>query len=768
MNPHEVGAIITLAKSRQTLGVRTRLEGRRLTASPDVRAILLITAAVVFANILYLSGAFDPNPLGTQSGLATVTSHGLLSGLPTIDPNNGVTAQALGHLAVRDWLHLQLPWWNPYEGTGTPLAGEMAGAALFPFTIFTALANGQLYEHIVFELLSGVGTYLLLRRLAVSRWASTAAAIVFALNGTFAWFQHAPVNPIPFLPLVLLGIETAFSASMSGRSGGWWLIAIAGALSVYAGFPETTYIDSLFAMLWFAWRCGCTDREHLRAFATKTVLGAIVAALLAAPILAAFSDYVSHSYGFHSTVVFTDLHLPRPALSQLLLPYVYGPIFGFGGPTGPAAPIWDSVGGYLSTSLLLFGLLGLVSPGRRGLRLILLLSILFAMAGIFGYPPGLSHVLGILPGASRVAFYRYAQPVLELATVILAAFGMDTLTTRSAPRWRLLAVTAVSLAVVAAATLGAVPLTDKLTGASHRAYSTGSFLWAVAVVAVGGLAALLPRPRARRILVAAIVSLDAFVLFVLPEFSAPRSVTIDTAPAAFLQRHLGLSRFVTLGPLQPDYGSYFGVRALNTNDALLPKVFATYESSHLDPAITSLIFTGTLPQTPFAATPKEELLANLNNYRAAGVRYILTPPGVELPLGPNMFSIAFRSPTTLVYRLAGTSSYFTATNLACMVHIQSEETVRVSCATPTTLVRRETYMPGWSADVDGSGHPVREYDGVFQAVTVGAGSHNVTFGYTPPRADWALLGFAVGCVCLIGAPLLKRARTRGGRSTLPV
>ena len=193
---------------------------RGLNASPDVRAILAIAGAVVLANILYLTGVFDPNPLGIQSGLGRVTSAGLLGGVPTIDPNNGVTSQALGHLAVHDWFHLQLPWWNPYEGTGTPLAGEMAGAALFPFTILTAVANGQLYERILLELLTGVATYLLLQRLAVSRWASTVAAIAFALNGTFAWFSHAPINAIPFLPLVLLGIEDAFFTMKVGPGGG--------------------------------------------------------------------------------------------------------------------------------------------------------------------------------------------------------------------------------------------------------------------------------------------------------------------------------------------------------------------------------------------------------------------------------------------------------------------------------------------------------------------------------------------------------------------
>ena len=717
----------------------------------------------MLANILYLSGVFDPNPLGTQSGLGIVTRPGLLGGLPTIDPNNGTASQALGHRAMLDWLHLQPPWWNPFQGMGEPLAGEMQSAALFPFTIFTLVANGQLYEHMLLELLTGVATYLLLRRLVVSRWASTAAAIAFALNGTFAWFSHAPVNPISFLPLLLLGIETAFSASMAGRSGGWWLIAIAGALSVYAGFPETAYIDALLAVLWFAWRCCCATR-HLRAFATKAALGAIVAALLTAPLLVSFVDYMSHSDNSHAAGQFANAYLAHAALPQLLLPYVYGPIFGFADPTGTLTGIWGNVGGYLSTSLLFFGLLGLVSPGRRGLRVLLLSWIVLALARTYGEPPGLRDLIGALPGMSRVAFYRYADPALELAVVVLAALGMDALTAQTAPRRRLLAVTLVSLAVVAAATIGALPLAHRLASPAHRVYSRASVIWALAIVAASALAAILPRPPARRLVVTSIVSLDAFVLFVLPEFSAPRSVTIDTAPVAFLQRHLGLSRTATLGPLGPNYASYFGLRSLNVNDAVAPSAFAAYVNAHLDSAVNPLIFIGTAAgRPPGTPSPAQELLSNLNGYRAAGVRYVLAPPGLELPLGPNSFTIVFRSPTTLVYRLAGASPYFTATNPTCTLQAQSGQSVRVSCSTSTTLVRRETYMSGWSAAVDGRARPVREYDDAFQAVTLGAGTNRVTFAFTPPHEDWALLGFVAGCLSLLVAPVVARIQTRASR-----
>ena len=179
--------------------------------------------------------------------------------------------------------------------------GRCDPAALFPPTLLTALSNGQLYEHVLLEFLAGASTYLLFRRLSVARLACLAAAIAFALNGTFAWFAHAPVNPVAFLPMLVLGIEFAYDASVKGRRGGWWLIALAGALSVYGGFPETAYIDSLLAAAWFAWRCWTSRRTIWRPFLVKGLTGAVVGTLLTAPLLIPAVNYVHHGdLGIHA------------------------------------------------------------------------------------------------------------------------------------------------------------------------------------------------------------------------------------------------------------------------------------------------------------------------------------------------------------------------------------------------------------------------------------------------------------------------------------
>lgn len=159
--------------------------------------------------------------------------------------------------------------------------------------------------------------------------------------------------------------------------------------------------------------------------------------------------------GTTPTTFFGSAHLPTQGLPQLLLPYVYGPIFGFADPKLILTSIWGDVGGYLSTSLLLFALLGAFSERRRGLRLMLLFWIVLVLTRMYGQPRFLGEVLGVLPGMSRVAFFRYATASLELPVVILAALGLDELARASKPRRHLIWAAVASLAIVVLAAIAA-------------------------------------------------------------------------------------------------------------------------------------------------------------------------------------------------------------------------------------------------------------------------------------------------------------------------
>ena len=723
----------------------------RQRLSPDNWALVAIVAAVVLANLPYLLGFFDPNPLDARAGLTSALTHGLLSGRPTIDPSNGFTSQAIGHLAALDVLHLHLPWWNPYEATGMPLLGETQAAALFPPTLLTALANGQLYEHILFELVAGICTYRLLRRLNVTRSAAIAGAIAFALNGKFAWFADAGVNPLPFLPMLLLGIERAFAATREGRRGGWRLIAVAGALSVYAGFPEVAYIDTLMAVCWIGWRCGCLEREQLRPFAARIAAGVAGGTLLAAPMLLAMGTYLTHAdLGVHSGTQLGSAHLHPSALPQLLLPYVYGQVN-----TNPRASIWIMVGGYLSSLLLLFAVLGLLAPGRRGLKLVLLGWALLVFARIYGEPPLLGHVLGVLPDMSRIQFFRYGTGTLELPVVLLAALGLDDLARATAYRRRLVGVVLGVIGVVVVAALYARPVVHSLgTTFEHRAYFRISVLWGVLSVLAAAVVALMRDVRVRGASLAVLVAVDAVALFAVPEFSAPRAATVDHAPVTYLRQHLGEGRFYTLGPIAPDYGSYFGLASIAVDD-FPPKDYARYVHTRLDPVVA---FTGFRPAGRPSA--QQELLRHLDGYRSVGVSYVLTPARQSLPQSPSTFRLVFRSPTTRIYQLAGASQYFDAPG--CQVTSSDRQSAEVTCPQRTTLTRRETWLSGWSAAVDGQPTPIHRVDGLFQAIALPPGRHRITFSFVPPGMGWAGIGLLVGCALMLVptfAGRLSRRRT---------
>lgn len=323
--------------------------------SPDTTALLLVALVVVVANLPSLLGFFHPDPLAFRGGLTEALTPGLLGGRSTIDPSDGYTSQAIGHLAALDLLHL--PWWNPYEATGMPLLGETQAAALFPPTLLTALSNGQLYEHVLLELLAGICTYRLVRHIGLARAAAIAAGVAFALNGKFAWFADATVNPLAFLPMLLLGIERAFDATRARRRGGWRLIALSGALTAYAGFPEVAYVDVLLVVGWVGWRCGCLPGGERGRFLVRIGLGGVAGVLLAAPMLLAMIDYLGHAdLASHVGSQLGARHLPLSELPQLLMPYIYGPV------DEARHGIWTMVGGYLSTILLVFAALGLIAP----------------------------------------------------------------------------------------------------------------------------------------------------------------------------------------------------------------------------------------------------------------------------------------------------------------------------------------------------------------------------------------------------------------------
>ncbi len=711
--------------------------------------LALIAGAVLVANALYLLHVFDPNPINEFSGLTAKLQPGLFPGGNVIDPNSGFTAQALGHRAIVDWLHGHVPWWNPYEGVGTPLAGEMQSAAFFPLTILLAFSTGQLFLHVILEMAAGWATYFLLRRFMVTRWPAVIGGIAFAVNGTFAWISHAPVNPIAFLPFLLIGIERSFEATRQSRPFGWGVIALALALSLYAGFPEMAYINGLLGVAWTIMRLLQVGRGRTTLFLRKIGAGLGTGTLLAAPILVAFVDYLKNAdIGAHGSA-FAYASFTPSSLPQFILPYIYGPIAAFGryDHLGILSAYWEV--GYVTTSLLALALVGAFGRRHRPLRLLLTGWIVLALAKTFAVP-GVTFLMNLIPGMRHVAFYVYGTVSWEFAIIVLAALAIDDISVAVRNRATLGAGFLAALVLVAAAAIGAIPLLHRLTGAPHhRGWALASVAWGAVVVLTLAAVCLFVSDRYRIGLLSSVVCIDALAMFVVPQLSAPQNATLDLRPVAYLQSHLGTSRFFTLGPLAPDYGSYFGLGSVAVNDTPIPKLWSRYITGQLNRNVNPLTFTGATPLNPAGPTATEELLTHLSNYESIGVKYVVAPAGTELPSAPSGLRLrqVFDDRLVVIFELPSPAPYFSASP-TCAVRFSNRETVSVHCGRGSILVRRELYMPGWEALVNGRQVGVTEWGGLLESIRVPRGDSQVTFQFSPPGMTLGLLALAIGTVIL--------------------
>jgi len=705
----------------------------------------------------------DCDPLPGFSGLASGGRPATWAGQCLIDGNAGQTLQALGHLVAEDWLGFTVPWWNPYAGIGMPLAAEMQPAAFFlPFILLLHFANGLLLLKIAVQITAGACMLFCLRRLRLGRGAAMFGALLYELDGSFAWYGDAPMLPLPFLPLLVGGIEQARAAALQGRPGGTPAIACGLGFSLLAGFPETAFLDGILAAFWAGIRLAASPPAARGRMFGKLVAGGVIGLALAAPALVSFLDYLAAgAVTFRGLVGSAVLGAGQAAV--LVLPTVFGP------PYSDFAVDWGGVGGYLGPALLLPGLVALTWRGSYAwLRGLAAGWTAFWLAVFLGEPVA-RHVWQAVPVLNQAVVTRYAMPSIAFLWTILAALGWQRLRTGETRCWLapllfgVLAATAV-LHAAHAGRLGATPWLPTVSAAWL------TFVWTMIVTALFALLTCRQADPARvpRLCAAASVLLaDAYVGFIVPQMAGGKPAVLDLSPVAFLRAQPGLARSYALdGLLEPNYGSYFGIPTLQAFSLPAPALWAAY-APQLDPRIMGEMFAPS-----GLAAQAARLQAARARFEDAGVGYVLVPPKDDTiaPLHDLGFVPVFESGAARIYRLAGAKPYFDVTSGGpCPVAPLDRLTADVRCAAAGVLLRREMFDPGWHATLNGRKIGVFRADGVFQAVMLPAGPGRIEFFYRPPHARLmaGLLAAGVGALALGATGGQFRIRCRhlgaGGR-----
>ena len=229
------------------------------------------------------------------------------------------------HVLVGSMLrHGQLPFWNQYIFSGTPLMADFNAGAFYPlmglFVILPDRAAWIATEVMLFSAIA-VGMYVFLRALKLSTAACILAAATYAFAGpVLSQVNHVDMTEgfvaIPWMLLAVLHIV---------RDGRWrWtiLLGVAYATVILAGAPEAM-LDEALLIVAFAVMSAGLNRERWWRVLSRCGTGAALALSLAAIQWLPGLEAIRNSQRGSGVVAGAGSY-PRPFTVLGLVPYIDG------------------------------------------------------------------------------------------------------------------------------------------------------------------------------------------------------------------------------------------------------------------------------------------------------------------------------------------------------------------------------------------------------------------------------------------------------------
>jgi hypothetical protein len=177
-----------------------------------------------------------------------------------------------------------IPLWNPHQFAGTPFAADpesgwayLPAMAFFAILPLTVAADTFMVFHV---LLAGVSTYFLARSLKVPSFGALVSAIAYSFSGflfghNICCFAYSSVAA--WLPVGLLGVESALIATTFRRRVWWWAcagFAVSQLLGVWVG--QGAYYGILFLGAYLAYRTWFTSVGGVQSVVRLVLHGSVL------------------------------------------------------------------------------------------------------------------------------------------------------------------------------------------------------------------------------------------------------------------------------------------------------------------------------------------------------------------------------------------------------------------------------------------------------------------------------------------------------------
>ena len=492
-----------------------------------IAMILGITILLVYGDITFLGHSLSPALY--SEGVLVGTQYGYsgrkIYSSPVLDPlgTGGQIEPALQLIVLRLYSG-HFPLWDPYQGTGAPLAADPTLSTYFPTNLFYIIPNAYWdYVELLKLWVAALFSFLLLKRFGLSKAASLGGAFAYSLSGALIVNPFVPPTEIAIMiPAVLLVVKGCIDAP-SRKS-----IAIATAVfsvTLLGAHIETLTIQFLFAG-WFA-IFELITRKTKRIKDLFTLLSGValafgIAAFFLFPVFEyLLSSSLAHGTGVGLQSLSSTLYVTKlqPVFYWIILfvPYFYG-FFQ----TYPYAGLrqfffWDVFPGYVGTTVFFLSLLPIFSRRLRDSKLkyywFFLLSEILILTKDFGIPP--INWIGYLPVMTFVN-WRYSSSILALSFAGACAFGLDS-TRRLTKRRALGAVFAVAIAIIPALWMSNPTLL--LPSSNYFPVSLGYLIFSLGALTLSGCVAAKGGDKAPKIL----------AIFIVLELTAyiPRSLSAE-------------------------------------------------------------------------------------------------------------------------------------------------------------------------------------------------------------------------------------------------
>lgn len=631
----------------------------------------------------------------------------------------------------------RVPWWNPFNGAGTPLLATLQAAPFYPLNLVYLLmpfASGWTLQVILQSLIASLGVYMLLRALGRSGLAASLASAVYVLSGPFVvWATwNTTGHVLALFPWILWSIVN-MSRKCEFR---YFILTILLWVSQgLAGYPQPfimlSIVQGLFLLLYM------NGHRRIMAFVVSVLVGLILLPVyLPAMEFAALSNRAIDQGT--SLLTKQDWFLPPVQLLQMIVPDFFG---------NPATLNYVGVFNYTEfTSYIgvtaLLAVAFALSERRKDIRWF------FGSVALVAFAMALPNPISRLPFQLGLPLFGDSQPSRWLLVavpnlVFLSAYGFDKLLKLASPRAMVIVVLMPLLwawsvkfypdmfgfdqAAVAVAVRNLVIPTTEMMALLFVVFVLGR----IAVVSAYSKRLITGVILALLILVPGIRVATKYTPFVEPELIYP-----DTETTRFLQQSLGEYRYTTLDRriMPPNVNLSYQLSSIELYDPLYLENYGR---------LLTAAKTDTFPDQ----SDSFNRILTIENIESPvvdmlGVKYVLSmdeliSPGLEQVFiegqtriyeNQEVWPRAFVLPS-LPGKIAELSSVQPLIVPQKYVYISPIETrVEVSSQQGGYLVTSDSYHPDWQVEIGGNPGVIENWFGL-RATIITPGEHEVTYLY---------------------------------------